>query len=133
VGFSPDPQSFTLGPDGARDSPRSFVGWRQRVRYRDFRRWRELAALGRSGGPDPTCDDLADLLGDAPGFGHADVHYSTGDRVDVLHADRLGAVPGVTLHPHPIGGHSLVASLRADARLTGLVREACTGLRARRA
>lgn len=114
-------------------SPRSFVGWRQRVRHRDFRRWRELAALSRSGGPDPAFEDLVAVFGDAPGFARADVHYATGDRIDVLHAERLGPTPGVVLHPHPVGGHSLVASLRADARLTALLREACTGRLARRA
>jgi hypothetical protein len=114
-------------------SPRSFRGWRQRLRHRDLRRWREFVTLSRAGGVDAAFEDLVAVFGDTPGFGHADVHYATGDRIDVLHAERLGPLPGVVLHPHPVGGHALVRSLRADDRLTALLRAACTGRLVRRA
>jgi hypothetical protein len=52
-----------------------------------------------------------------------EVWYGAGDRLDVIHAERLRGIPGVTLHPVEAGDHFLVTELRDQGRLHTIIED----------
>ena len=93
-------------------SPQTFVDAENRRSAGDSR-WPEqidalhAAAAGRS----PTLDLLGVLPQDA-GKTRFQIHVSTDDPLDLLHAQRVAHRGGVEIHEHERGGHLLVKTLR---------------------
>ena len=93
-------------------SPQSFVDAENR-RLAGDTRWPEqidalhLATVGRS-----VTLDFLDVLPLAPGKTRYQVHVSTDDSLDMLHAQRMANRGGVEIFEHERGGHRLVKTLR---------------------
>jgi|1186.fasta_scaffold112230_2 hypothetical protein len=94
-------------------SPRTFFNWPRRLRFRDVRYGRDAVRLAMRGHPKPRYRDILTL----PASRRSEVHYSTGDRLDTLHAERVRDMPGFAVHPHPGGTHHLVREMRDRGEL----------------
>ncbi|HXS34976.1 MAG TPA: hypothetical protein VN758_14540 [Solirubrobacterales bacterium] len=103
-------------------APQTFIDPDQRAAHGDTRWAPATAALREAGGPEMRYADLLPLLerlpGDRPSI---DVHYSNQSDLDILHAVRLAAVPGVELIPHPSPGHNVPAYLKRREHLPVLI------------
>jgi hypothetical protein len=93
-------------------APQTFISAELRARHGDDRWAKEIAALRASGCEDPRYLDLVDVL--RPGQ-RRDIYYSSADRLDTLHAERMDGV--ATLHRHEVGAHDLVRELRNSGEL----------------
>jgi pimeloyl-ACP methyl ester carboxylesterase len=103
-----------LGADAALAfSPRTFFSWPARLRRRDFRYRRDAVRLTLRGHPRKRYRDLRDT----PAAGRSEIHHSTGDRLDTLHAQRMRGIPGYAVHPHAGGSHHLVREMRDRGEL----------------
>jgi hypothetical protein len=105
-------------------SPQSFVDAENR-RLAGDTRWPEqidalhLATVGRS-----VTLDLLDVLPLAPGKTRYQVHVSSDDPLDLLHAQRIANRGGVEIFEHERGGHRLVKTLRDRGILQPMLRQA---------
>jgi hypothetical protein len=98
-------------------SARTFFGWPRRIRHRDRRYLRDAVRVRLSGHPRRPYRDLRAV----PLATRNDLHYSTSDRLDTLHARRMAGITGMHVHAHPGGGHQLVRELRDRGELGGLL------------
>jgi hypothetical protein len=55
------------------------------------------------------------------------LHYASDSRLDVLHAKRLGGLPGVTLREHASGSHRLVTALRDSGEMRAILEQSLRG------
>lgn len=65
--------------------------------------------------------DLKALLAANQNTPKIEVHVSTKDRLDLMHARRLRGVSGTTIHEYDVGGHALVRHLRDAGKLAGIL------------
>ena len=65
--------------------------------------------------------DLKALLSANQNKAKIEIHVSTKDRLDLLHARRLRGVTRLTIHEYDVGGHALVRHLRDEGRLSGIL------------
>lgn len=65
--------------------------------------------------------DLKTLRSANQSMAKIEIHVSTKDRLDLLHARRLRGVSGTTIHEYDVGGHALVRHLRDVGRLAGIL------------
>jgi hypothetical protein len=95
----------------------------------DDHRWDvKLNRLEAAGGPDPRFTDLgAALPALANGVTRCEVHYAAPLALDAHHANRVAAVPGLRLHAHPEGGHSVIRLLRRTGELSQVLARALQG------
>ncbi len=106
----------------------TFVSPTLRVAHRDARWRRPWLRLLRSGGYRRRYGDLkATVAAGAGAAGSIVVHYCAADRLDRVHAERLGAIPAVELRSYPEGGHNVVKHLRDEGRLEPLLAELLAG------
>jgi hypothetical protein len=102
----------------------SFVSPTLRLAHRDARWRRPWLALLRSGDYRRRYGDLRATVGrDAGAPGSVVAHYCAADRLDRVHAERLGEAPAVELRAYPEGGHNVVKRLRDEGRLEPLLAE----------
>jgi hypothetical protein len=78
----------------------------QRLWMRD-RRWPKDFRRLYAGGGTRALFDLRDVLASADARTTFHVHYCRHERLDVLHAERLGDLPNVVLHSYSGGAHKL--------------------------
>lgn len=112
-------------------SPQSFVDAENR-RLAGDTRWPEqidglhqaLSAVGRS-----VTLDLLDVLPLAPGKTRYQVHVSTDDSLDMLHAQHIAGCGGVEIFEHERGGHRLVKTLRDRGLLQPMLLQALSDRR----
>jgi len=103
-------------------APQTFIDPEERAAHGDTRWAPATAALREAGGPGTRYADLRLLLERLPADRPAiDIHYSNQSDLDVLHARRLAAVPGVQLMPHPSPGHNVPAYLKRREHLSALI------------
>ena len=106
-------------------APQTFIDPGLREAHDDTRWESYVHALG--GDMDAPYADLLPVLAQSSGRFH--VYYPSDDRIDALHAERLGKLPQVTLHPSEFGGHGLVKALRASGWLGSFVDALVSGAR----
>jgi hypothetical protein len=73
--------------------------------------------------------DLLDVLPLAPGKTRYQVHVSTDDPLDMLHAQRMANRGGVEIFEHERGGHRLVKTLRDRGLLQPMLLQALSDQR----
>ncbi len=103
-------------------APQTFVSPVLKLRHRDFR-WRSQTMRvwwrGLGGGRHW---DLVPILANAPASVSVDIYASKDDALDMVHARRISSDPKVSLVEVDEGGHRLVASLRDQGLLAGVLR-----------
>jgi hypothetical protein len=104
-------------------SPQTILGRAEDVLYRESLWLAVTERLHARGGPDGRYADLRNALAETGGRPRCQIHYAGGNEIDVLHAERLRNTPCVELHPHDHDGHALIAKLREDGSLSGLLAE----------
>jgi hypothetical protein len=97
----------------------------------DDHRWDEqLRELLEAGVIDGRYVDVRSALADAPSGRTAfEVYFDEDFDVDRLHAERVGAVAGVTLHPLRGGKHGIARDMRESGQLDRVLRAALTDAR----
>jgi hypothetical protein len=104
-------------------SPQTFVGRGRRMLHRD-RRWpKEIAEMRRSPALSSAYLDLKPVLRDAPAS-RFDIYFGSGNRLDRLHARRVRAIPGVSIHAQKTDSHGVQRQMRDAGLLDGVLREA---------
>jgi len=104
-------------------SPQTFVGRFQRWRHGD-RRWAEQIARARaSDGAKRHYYDLARVLRRRAQKFRVRIYYGNESALDTVHAQRLGAHGGVTLHAVPAAAHNVVRRMRDSGDLVRILRE----------
>ena len=104
-------------------SPQTFIEPSLRQTHRDTRWESFVDALGTD--LDHRYADLLPVLAESAGRFH--VYYAARERLDAVHAERLGDLPQVTLHPFEYEGHDLVRALRASGWLRSFIDAQVTG------
>ena len=106
-------------------TPQTFIdpGLRE---VHDDKRWENyVRALGVD--MDAAYSDLLPVLAASNGRFH--VYYPSDNRIDAVHAERLGSLQQVTLHGSEYAGHGLVKALRASGWLGSFVDALVSGAR----
>jgi hypothetical protein len=93
-------------------SPQTFVDAATRGRYHDDRWPEQIANLHATLPGRGATLDLLDVLPQTPGKTRLQVHVSSDDALDRLHAARVADRGGVSVIEHDRGGHRLVKTLR---------------------
>jgi hypothetical protein len=113
-------------------SPQSFVDAENRSRAGDDRWPEQIAALHAAVAEHAAPLDLRGVLPRTAGKTRYQVHVSSDDMLDMIHAGRLADRGGVEIVRHERGGHRLVKTLRDRGLLEPLLLSAlsCPGTRA---
>jgi len=105
-------------------SPITFIGPLARVRYGDWR-WREqILRAYRHSLFSSRFFDVLPYISHPLGTTRFHIYYSSMDRLDVAHAERLRGIDAVSLHRYDHGGHKLVTHLRDTGSLARILRTA---------
>lgn len=105
--------------------PQTFISPGLRLRYGDHRFLEQWSALMLSGRYRPWYGDLYRLFRRTPSdHGHFVIHYAHTDKLDSIHARRLGHHPDVTVMEYEQGGHNVAKYLRDNGQLQPLLRRA---------
>lgn len=105
-------------------SPQTVLTRSARAAWLDLRWLRQMHAVHRLDGVPPAQLDLRAFLTGRERVPQIHLHYCDAHRLDRLHAERLGEVSNVRLHPHPEGGHRLVTVLRDAGTLRSILEDA---------
>ena len=98
-------------------SPQTFIDPALRATHGDSRWASHVEALG--GDLESRYADLLPVLARSNGRFH--VYYATDQRLDAIHAERLGGLPQATLHGFEYPGHGLIRALRECGWLASFV------------
>ena len=112
-----------LGAETHVFSPQTFIAPELRTAHRDSRWIPQMAALGSD--LDHRYADLRPVIAGSEGRFH--VYYAAGHTLDVIHAEHLGALPQVTLHPIDYDRHDVIDGLRTCGWLAAFVQGLVTG------
>ena len=93
-------------------SPQTFIDAENRRQSSDDRWVDQIDALHLSMADRAPTLDLLDVLRNEPGRTRFQVHVSSDDPLDMLHARRIADRGGVEIFEHERGGHRLVKTLR---------------------
>src|SRR5829696_909273 len=93
-------------------SPQTFVDAENRRLAGDSRWPEQIDALHEAIAGRSATLDLLDMLPQNPSKTRFQIHVSTDDPLDLLHAHRVAGRGGVEIHEHDRGGHRLVKTLR---------------------
>jgi hypothetical protein len=105
-------------------SPQTFIDVENRQNVGDSRWQPQIDALHASLRNRPAVLDLDDLLPPGDSRTCFQVHVSTDDPLDLLHARRIADRGGVQITEHLQGGHRLVKTLRDRGQLGPLLAQA---------
>jgi hypothetical protein len=105
-------------------SPQTFVDPENRRLAGDSRWPEQIDALHEAMVGRFAILDLLDALPREAGKTRVQIHVSTDDPLDLLHAHRLAGRAGVEIHEHERGGHRLVKTLRDRGQLQPMLLEA---------
>lgn len=104
-------------------SPQTFIDAGNRLLAGDNRWQEQIDNLHASTGDRDVVFDLLTVL-QTPGKTRHQLHVSTDDRLDMLHAQRLAGCPGIEIIEHVDGGHRLVKTLRDRGLLRPIMLQA---------
>ncbi len=93
-------------------SPQTFIDADNRRQAGDSRWEEQIDALHASKSDHAMTLDLLDVLPPESGKTRYQVHVSSDDALDLLHANRIAGLGGVEVVEHERGGHRLVKTLR---------------------
>ena len=105
-------------------SPQTFVDAENRGLAGDTRWPEQIDALHQATNGRSATFDLLHVLPDAPGKTRYQVHVSTDDPLDLIHARRIAGLGGVEIFEHERGGHRLVKTLRDRGLLQPMLLQA---------
>lgn len=105
-------------------SPQTFIDPVNRERASDMRWAEQIDALHAAAGLEEPIFDLLPSLEDTTSGTRVQVHVSSDDALDMLHAQRIAHIPGVEITEHANGGHRLVKTLRDRGLLQPMLLEA---------
>jgi hypothetical protein len=105
-------------------SPQTFIDAGNRRLAGDSRWPEQIDALHQSKNGREVTLDLLDVLPTAPGRTRYQVHVSTDDPLDLVHARRIAGRGGVEIFEHERGGHRLVKTLRDRGLLQPMLLQA---------
>ncbi len=108
-------------------SPQTFIDPAQRSAQGDDRWAPQIADLYAAMPGRAATLDLREVLAEAPVRPRLQVHASSDDALDLIHARRIADIPGVELTEHERGGHRLVKTLRDRGILQPLLLQALSG------
>lgn len=107
-------------------SPQTFIDPIKRERAGDMRWAEQIDALHDAQSVVQPVLDLAEVLNASECTIPIQIHVSSDDALDLLHAKRVAHVPGVEIIEHAHGGHRLVKTLRDRGILQPMLLEALT-------
>jgi hypothetical protein len=93
-------------------SPQTFVDAENRRLSGDSRWPEQIETLHQATDGRGATLDLLDVLPHAPGKTRYQIHVSSDDPLDLIHAERIAGRGGVEIFEHQRGGHRLVKTLR---------------------
>ena len=102
-------------------APQTFISPIGKLRHLDLRWPKQIMATYFTTLTKRHVWDLKALLSANQSMAKIEVHVSTKDRLDLMHARRLRRVSGTTIHEYDVGGHALVRHLRDEGRLAGIL------------
>ncbi|MGH2616885.1 MAG: hypothetical protein ACRDJC_16755 [Thermomicrobiales bacterium] len=105
-------------------SPQTFVDAQNRARAGDNRWPGQIDALHSLAPNRALALDLLDVAPMNPGETRYQIHVSSDDALDMLHAQRLASWTGIEIVEHANGGHRLVKTLRDRGVLRPLLLDA---------
>ena len=105
-------------------SPQTFIDAENRAHASDGRWPEQVASLHANASGRALALDLLDALPSGEGKTRFQVHVSTDDDLDMLHARRIADRGGVRVVEHERGGHRLVKTLRDRGLLEPIITEA---------
>jgi len=105
-------------------SPQTFVDAESRRMAGDARWTEQIDALHTAMPERSPTLDLLDVLPRGPGSTQFQVHVSSDDPLDLLHANRLVGLESVEIFEHERGGHRLVKTLRDRGLLQPMLLQA---------
>jgi hypothetical protein len=105
-------------------SPQSFVDAENRQQLGDSRWPEQIDALHQATEGRSATLDLLDVLPDTPGKTRYQLHVSSDDPLDLIHAHRIAGRGGVEIFEHEQGGHRLVKTLRDRGLLQPMLLQA---------
>ncbi len=102
-------------------APQTFISPLIKLRHLDLRWPRQIFTTYFTTLSKRHVWDLRTLLSANQSTRKIEIHVSTRDRLDLIHARRLRGVSGTTIHEYDVGGHALVRHLRDEGRLSGIL------------
>jgi hypothetical protein len=103
-------------------APQTFLDRGHRFLHRDRRCHDLFLEVHRTPGKRYT--DIKPLLRERSPSCEIDIYYSTLDRLDKVHAERLSFSPSVRTHPVGEGGHGIIKHMARTGELAAMVRDA---------
>lgn len=105
-------------------SPQSYINRLKRFLTFD-RRWnRQIIKIHQFKNNSPEFFDLKKHMNGSSYKSNIDIYYSTNDRLDKIHAERLEGCKGITLHPYHEGQHNIVRIYRDKGELIPIIKAA---------
>ncbi|MEJ7589978.1 MAG: hypothetical protein WKF77_00365 [Planctomycetaceae bacterium] len=102
-------------------APQTFISPISKLQHLDLRWPKQIATTCFTTLAKRHVWDLKALLSANQSTLKIEIHVSTKDRLDLMHARRLHGVSGTTIHEYDVGGHALVRYLRDEGRLSGIL------------
>jgi len=103
-------------------SPQTFIDWKNRWYHGDHRWWREVIPARWRTSAEPLYFDLRYVL-EPEANSQFDLHVPKLDKLDRLHAERMGHISGVQVVVHDEIDHGLVRYLRNQEELRSILLE----------
>lgn len=101
-------------------SPQTFIDRKNRILKMD-RRWQKQISNVYKNSNSTSLFDLKQVIKKKKIQTKFDIHYSTDDRLDRVHAERLSKISQVNLFSYNKGGHNLVKELKASKQLESIL------------
>ncbi len=105
-------------------SPQTFIGKTKRFFYRDVRWSKEISNVHSNNGNQKMFYNLKSFLKRNDYLTKINIYYSTKDKLDRLHSERLHKIKNVSLYPFGRGDHNLIKVLRDEDQLVNIVNNA---------
>ena len=102
-------------------APQTFISPIGKLRHLDLRWPKQIATTYLTTLAKRHVWDLKPLLTSNQSAARIEIHVSTKDRLDLMHAQRMRGVGRTTIHEYDLGGHTLVRNLRDNGRLSGIL------------
>src|SRR5690606_13457642 len=103
-------------------SPQTFINKVNRLWYKDERWTDEISKIYINNNYQKKFYNLKTLIKRNKSLTQIDIFYSTNDKLDRIHSERLKNNKQIDLHPYKIGNHNLIKVLRDEGTLVEIIR-----------